>query len=80
MAKPAAHTYHKGEMEITEHVESFHGFLGLMKWCGLAIVTAVLFLATWLCAHAGFLQALILAVIVLAIGITVLRSKPAAAH
>ena len=76
----ADHAYHRGEMDIHAQASTFHGFIGMVKWCSLAIAAAVLFLATWLCAHAGFLQAAILAVIVIAIGVLLLREKPSAAH
>ena len=79
MASPAQ-DYHRGEMKIDAQASTFHGFIGLIKWSSLAIATAVLFLSVWLCAHANFFQALIVAVIVMAIGIVLLKEKPSAGH
>jgi len=79
MANPAQ-DYHKGEMEIADQAATFHGFIGMTKWCSLAIATVVLFLAIWLCAHAGFMRAAIAAIVVLALGILLLKEKPSASH
>ena len=75
MANPAQ-DYHKGEMEIADQTATFHGFVGMTKWCSLAIAAAVLFLAIWLCAHAGFFRAAIVAAVVVVLGVMVLKEKP----
>ncbi len=50
--------YHRGDMEISEQVATFHAFIGMSKWGSLAIAAAVLFLAMVFCAHAGLIQSL----------------------
>ena len=79
MAKPAA-DYHRGEMDITEQSATYVGFLSLSKWGSLAIIAGLLFFTLWLCVHAGFFRAAIAAVVVIALGIILLRSKAPAGH
>jgi hypothetical protein len=75
-----ASDYHRGEMDIQEQVSTFHLVMGITKWGSLAVGTLILFITLWFCTGAGFLGALVPAVILLALGITFLRSKPADAH
>ena len=77
MAKPAA-DYQRGEMEISEQTSTYIGFINFSKWGSLAIASGVLFFALWLCAHAGFIRSAGAAIILIAVGIALLRSKPAA--
>ena len=79
MGDTAGH-YHRGDMEIAEQVSTFHGFIGLSKWGSLAIAVGVLFLAMVFCAHAGFFQAALAAVVVAVVGSLVLRDKKSAGH
>ena len=78
MAGNSEHT--RGEMNITEQVSTFHLVMGLTKWGSLAIAAAVLWLVLWFCTAAGFLGATVAAVVLTAVGIVLLREKPAAAH
>ena len=79
MGDTAGH-YHRGDMEISEQVSTFHGFIGMSKWGSLAIAVGVLFLALVFCAHAGFFQAAGAAVVVTVVGVLILREKPSAGH
>ncbi len=76
----SAQEYHKGEMEIADQAATFHGFVGMTKWCSLALATSLLFLTVWLCAHAGFMRAAIAAIVVLVLGILLLKEKPSSSH
>lgn len=75
-------SYHRGEMDISEQAATFDFFNTMTKWGSLVIGTLVLFLVLWFCTGAGFVGALITAVVVDVIGVTLLREKPqaAAAH
>jgi hypothetical protein len=79
MARKASQ-YHRGEMDIHEQVETFHLVMNITKWGSLSIASTVLFLTLWFCAGAGFWPALITAAIVVALGITFLRSRPESSH
>ena len=79
MGDTAGH-YHRGEMEISEQVSTFHGFIGLSKWGSLAIAVGVLFLTLVFCAHAGFFQSAGAAVVVAVVGALLLREKKSSGH
>ena len=78
MAAPS--DYHRGDMDISEHTATFKGFIALSKWGSLAIVVGLVLLVLIFCAHAGFFQALLAAVVVAAIGGFMLRDKPDSGH
>ena len=72
----ASPDYHRGEMEISEQVKTYHFVMGMTKWGSLALAAALLWLVLWFCVPgAGFLAGFITAVVVTAIGIFVLREK-----
>lgn len=75
-----ASSYHRGEQDIHEQVETFHLVMNITKWGSLTVAALVLFLVLWFCTPAGFLSGLISAAVVVAIGIALLRSKPEAGH
>lgn len=74
--------YHRGEMDIHQHELTFRGVMRLTKWGSLLIAVSVLFFTLWFCTEAGFLGGLIAAVVVLAAGFFLLRTKhgPVEAH
>ena len=72
--------YHRGEMEISEQVSTFHLVMGITKWGSLVIGSFILFITLWFCTAAGFWGGLIPALILVALGVTFLRSKPDGAH
>ena len=76
----AVHDYHSGDQDISEQVETYRDVMGLFKWGSLAIAVVVTMLVMWFCANAGFFSGLITGVVILALGIYFLRSKPAAEH
>jgi hypothetical protein len=65
--------YHRGEMDIHEQVATYQSVMAGSKWGALFVAVLVLFLTLWFCTGAGFLGALVTAVVVTAIGIFVLR-------
>jgi hypothetical protein len=75
-----ASDYHRGEMNISEQVSTFHLIMGITKWGSLVIASALLALVMWFCTNAGFLAGAISGGVVLALGIVLLREKPAAEH
>jgi len=76
----AAHDHTRGEMDIAEQVSTFQSFNTMTKWGSLAIGTLLLFVTLLFCTGAGFLGAAITAVVVIAAGVTLLRSKPETAE
>ncbi|THD77202.1 MAG: aa3-type cytochrome c oxidase subunit IV [Phenylobacterium sp.] len=68
----------RGEMDIAEQVSTFQSFNTMTKWGSLAIGTLVLFVTLLFCTGAGFGGAFITAVVVVAAGVALLRSKPEA--
>jgi NhaP-type Na+/H+ and K+/H+ antiporter len=72
--------YHRGEMDISEQAATFAAFNGMAKWGSLSIATLLLFITLLFCTPAGFIGAVIPAVVLLVVGIVFLREKPATAH
>jgi hypothetical protein len=72
--------YHRGEMEISEQVSTFHGFIAMTKWGSLVLAVALLFAVLIFCTEAGLFQALIGAGVVAVVGGFLLRDKPGAGH
>jgi len=54
--------------------------MGITKWGSLVIASGVLFLVLWFCTGTGFMGAAFTGIVVLALGITFLRSRPEAGH
>lgn len=75
-----ASEYHRGEMDISEQVATFHLFNGMTKWGSLALAALLSLLVLWFCTPAGFLPGFVTAIVVLVIGIAVLREKPGSDH
>ena len=76
----SASDYHRGEMDIQEQVSTFNLVMGMTKWGSLILASFLLFIVIWFCTPAGFLSGLVSGVVLLALGIVLLRSKPEAAH
>jgi thiamine transporter ThiT len=76
----AAHEYHTGDQDISEQVATFSLVGGMLKWGSLGIAVTLIMLVLWFCTNAGFFSGLITGVILLAVGIYFLRSKPDAEH
>ena len=77
MANPAG-DYHRGEMDIHEQAGTYHAFLAVSKWLSLAMAATLVFLVIWFCTKAGFLAGAITGLVIAAIGVFALRSKPKA--
>ena len=69
--------YTIGSMDISEHKATFNVFIGLVKWGSVGIAALLLMLTIWFGAGAGFLPALIVAVVVLFGGVFLLKAKNA---
>jgi hypothetical protein len=72
--------YHHGDQNPATQIADFRLFTAFTKWASLHAAVLILFLTLWFCTSAGFLGALVSAIIVLAIGIAVFRSKPQQVH
>ncbi len=72
--------YHHGDQDIQEQVATYKLFGAFSKWGSLAIATLVLMLVLWFCLGVNFLGGLIPGVILVALGVTFLRSRPQAGH
>jgi hypothetical protein len=66
MAQPT--DYKPGEMNVAGQRSMYHVFNLLLHWGGLAIATLLVFLVLFLCVHAGFLPAAIVAAVVFGAG------------
>jgi len=75
-----ASEYHRGEMDISEQVATFHLFNGMTKWGSLALAALLTLLVLWFCTPAGFLAGFVSAAVLVVIGVVALREKPEAAH
>ncbi len=67
--------YHRGEMDIQEHEQTFEGFVKLTKWGSLYLAAVLLLLTLWFCTPTGFLGAVISAAVVIVLGTLVLSEK-----
>jgi hypothetical protein len=77
MAKDVSE-YHRGEMDITEQVSTFHLFNNMTKWGSLHLASLLVLLVLWFCTPAGFLGAFVTAAVVTVLGVIVLRDKKGA--
>jgi thiamine transporter ThiT len=68
--------YHHGDQDPSAQVSTYRTFLTLTKWFSLHVAVLVLMLSIWFCTDAGFVAGLISGIVVLALGIVFLRSKP----
>lgn len=84
MAGPASNDhdqdYHRGEMEISEQVSTFHLVMGMTKWGALVTAAGVVFFTMWFYPRGGFLPAFIAAAVLLVVGIVALRDKKTPGH
>jgi hypothetical protein len=76
MAEPAASDYHRGQMDIHEQAATFHSVMVASKWSIVALAAGIAFLTLWFCTGAGFFNALVAAVVIIAVGIFFLRERP----
>jgi hypothetical protein len=76
----AVHEYHTGDQDIGEQVATFSAFGSMIKWGSLVIAAGLVALVLWFCVNAGFFAGFGAAIVLLAVGIYFLRSKPAPAH
>ena len=72
----AAHDYHTGDQDISEQIATFHLVGALLKWGSLAVAVLLTVLVLWFCVNAGFISGLVTGLVILAVGIFFLRSKP----
>ncbi|HUO22146.1 MAG TPA: aa3-type cytochrome c oxidase subunit IV [Caulobacteraceae bacterium] len=80
MAEQHVQAYEHGDMDIQAHQASFHAFMLMAKWGSLHVATLLVFLVMWFCTSAGFIPALIAAVVVAVLGNLALRDRTAAGH
>jgi len=76
----AVHEYHQGDQDISEQQATFAAFGGMIKWGSLSVAVLLLMLVLWFCVDAGFFAGLVAGLILTAVGVFFLRSKPAGAH
>ena len=67
--------YHRGEMPVDGQKSTYMLFNGMVHWCGLGVAALVAFLVIWLCAHAGFFPALLVAAVIMGVAVF-LNRKP----
>jgi Bacterial aa3 type cytochrome c oxidase subunit IV len=77
MAEPASN-YHHGDQDIHEQQTTFHSVMTATKWAIVALAAGIAFLTLWFCTGAGFFEALVTGVIIVAVGIFFLRERPSA--
>lgn len=76
----AAHDHVHGQMEISEQARTWATFKVLAKWSTFGVSVLLFFLILWFGVGTGLIGALAGAVIVGALGVLALKSKPAPAH
>lgn len=75
-----ASEYHRGDMEISEQVATFHLFNAMTKWGSLYLSAFLTWMVLWFCTPAGFFAGFITFVVMAALGTLLLREKKAAGH
>jgi hypothetical protein len=68
-----ASEYHRGQMDISEQVSTFHLIMNITKWGSLLIAASLLTFVLWFCTSAGFLAGVIAGAAVLVLGALLLR-------
>jgi hypothetical protein len=79
MAGPAS-DYHRGDMDITEQRSTYHLIMAYTKWGSLYLGAVLLLLVVWFCTDAGFMSALISAIVLIVIGTLVMRERRGGGH
>jgi hypothetical protein len=79
MAEPHAPSgdYVRGEMQITEQASTFKLFIDLAKWGSLAVACLLVFLTLWFHPGGSFVVAAGATVVLGAVGVFALKTKPA---
>ena len=72
--------YTPGQMDIHQQQASFDVFVKMTKWGSLAVAVIVLFASLMFCTTAGFLGAVVPALILAALGVALLRSPGGSSH
>jgi hypothetical protein len=72
--------FHHGDMPVGEQTHTYLMFNRLTKWAALHIAVLIVIFALWFCVGAGFFGGLIPGLVLLAVGIFALRSKPPEIH
>jgi thiamine transporter ThiT len=72
--------YHPGDQNISEQLSTFSLFGRMIKWGSLTIAVLLVMLVLWFCVSAGFFAGLGVGVVLTAVGVFFLRSKPAPSH
>lgn len=75
-----ASDYHRGDMDVSEQVATFHLVMNITKWGSLIIASALLANVLWFCTDAGFLTGAIAGLVVLVLGIVLLRERGGQGH
>lgn len=76
-----ASEYHRGDMDIREHVSTFALFVNLTKWGSLYLTAFLTWMVLWFCTEAGFFAGFITFVVLAAVGTLLLRDNGSgAAH
>jgi hypothetical protein len=70
-----AQDYHRGAMDIHAQQATFRAVMTASKWSSLAVAVGVLFFTLWFCTDAGFLTALISAIVLAAVGVFALQNR-----
>ena len=61
-----------GKPELLAHEQTYHGFSILLRWCMQGLATLISTLTVWFATPGGFLGAVVVGVVVFAIGYAVL--------
>ena len=76
----AVHDYSQGDMDIAEQVATFTMVGKMIKWGSLAVAVLLVMLVLWFCVQAGFIAGAVAGILLAAVGVYFLRSKPAPEH
>ena len=68
--------FRPGEMDIRNQISTYRLFGSMMKWGSLAVAALVVMLVLWFCVGAGFWAGFLAAIVLVAVGVFFLRSKP----
>ncbi len=72
--------HHHGHMPIQAQSSTYVGVMELFKWGALGVADLIIVMTLWFCTPAGFFTALVVGLIVLALGVFGLRGVKAGAH
>jgi hypothetical protein len=77
-AHTAVHPH--GDMPVQAQAATYRDVMSLFRWCALGVGDLILILTLWFCTAAGVIPAMVVGILVAALGVVALRGIKAGVH